>query len=49
MTLKKFFKRYNQIIDEKIYYKDKFFAKCLSDPRKYISPKDSCIIGDTKK
>lgn len=38
-----------RIIDEKIYFKDKFFVKCLSDPRKYISPKDSCIIGDTKK
>ena len=34
---------------KKIYFKDKFFLKCLSDPRKYISPKDSCVIGDTKK
>ena len=46
---KNFSKDIIKIIDEKIYYKDKFFAKCLSDPRKYISPKDSCIIGDTKK
>ena len=35
-----------KIVEEKIYYKNKFFTDCLSDPRKYISPSNSCILGE---
>ena len=43
---KEFDKNIINIVEEKNYYKNKFFSDCLSDPRKYISPKDSCIVGD---
>jgi peptidoglycan/LPS O-acetylase OafA/YrhL len=36
----------NKIVEEKLYYKNKFFQDCLSDPKKYISPKRSCVLGD---
>ena len=39
----------NKIVDEKKYYKNEFFKNCLSDPRKYISPKNSCILGNKNK
>ncbi len=39
----------NKVVDEKKYYKKKFFKDCLSDPKKYISPKSSCILGNKNK
>ena len=34
-----------KILSEKKYYKNTFFENCLSDPPKYIEPKNSCLIG----
>ena len=35
-----------KIISQKNYYKDPHFEKCLSGPNRYLSPSNSCKIGD---
>ena len=42
-------KNINKIVEEKKYFKNEFFKNCLSDPNKFISPKNSCVLGNKNK